>query len=324
MDDIAALLQGLQDPTAEEKQAALARALSRQRAVGNLGLLTGDRVLAGFGQAQVAQAGQGEAGLMRAQDQASDNRRQTLQMALAAQAKAAAEKRQAEQDAAAAREREIDNARADRGQAVGMANAAATRALAQATLGLGQRRFAEEVGQHDKADANRLEAEVRELAKVVGDNPAQIRERLARLAPVVEGGGDVPGIGPLDSRLPNFASSDKAVATQADARGLVDILLNLQSGSGVSNEERENKYRQYGVAPGSTEAQFRAGMKSLKNDVGAALKVKQAGFSPDVIDLYKRRGGVTPDDFGPSVMTPDTKPKPRKMRLPNGEIVEVE
>lgn len=150
MDDIAALLQSLQDPTAEERQQALARALSRQRAAGNLGLLTGDRVLGGFGQAQLAQAGQGEAGLMRAQDQATDNRRQSLQMALAAQAKAAAEKRQAEQDAASAREREIDNKRADKGQAVGMENAAATRALAAATFGLGQQRFAEDKAQHDK------------------------------------------------------------------------------------------------------------------------------------------------------------------------------
>jgi hypothetical protein len=138
----------------------------------------------------------------------------------------------------------------------------------------------------------------------------------------VAGSGDVPGIGPLDSRLPNFASSDKAVSTQADAKGLVDILLSLQSGQGVSNEERENKYRQYGVASGSTEAQFRAGMRSLKNDVGAALKTKQAGFSPEVIDLYRKRGGITPDDFGGN----SDAPKPvRIFHDPKtGETYEVE
>jgi hypothetical protein len=48
-----------------DKQAALLAALRRQRAAGNMGLLTGDQVLGGFGASQVRQADSGEAMQMR-------------------------------------------------------------------------------------------------------------------------------------------------------------------------------------------------------------------------------------------------------------------
>jgi hypothetical protein len=47
------------EPSVQEKAAAQAAALRRQQAAGNLGLLTGDKVLGQFGQAQLGQAQQG-------------------------------------------------------------------------------------------------------------------------------------------------------------------------------------------------------------------------------------------------------------------------
>lgn len=79
--DLLALLSG-EDPSAQEKAAAMAQALRRQRAAGNLGLLTGDRVLSGFGQAQLQGAQAGEALQERRADRLGDERARALKMAL--------------------------------------------------------------------------------------------------------------------------------------------------------------------------------------------------------------------------------------------------
>jgi hypothetical protein len=59
MDDILSLFTA-DEPTAQQRAAALSAALRRQQAAGNLGLLTGDAVLSKFGNAQLQQAQQGQ------------------------------------------------------------------------------------------------------------------------------------------------------------------------------------------------------------------------------------------------------------------------
>lgn len=59
MDDILSLLTG-DEPTAQQKAAALTAALRRQQDAGNLALLTGDSVLGKYGQAQLQQATEGQ------------------------------------------------------------------------------------------------------------------------------------------------------------------------------------------------------------------------------------------------------------------------
>lgn len=59
MNDLFALFAD-DEPTAEERAAVMTEALRQQRAAGMLGLLTGDKVLGGFGQAQVRNADQQE------------------------------------------------------------------------------------------------------------------------------------------------------------------------------------------------------------------------------------------------------------------------
>lgn len=65
-------LFGLDDVQAPQRAAALAQALRRQRAAGGLGLLTGDPVLAGYGQSQLEEA-------QRAEQLAGQARQQQVQ-----------------------------------------------------------------------------------------------------------------------------------------------------------------------------------------------------------------------------------------------------
>jgi len=297
--------QLLAPPSDTEKQQALIAAIGKQRAAAQLGLLTGDRVLGGFGHAMLGDAQKQEETAQRDEAAGSAAGARALAMALAAQEKAKADKRAEETAAALAAERKVDNDRADRGQAIqgGML------ALALKSMGLRNDEFSHKQEQDTKADADRAEAQARELSQRIGGSPTAITERLARIQGVLnKGGKDIPGIGPVDSRMPSMLQSDEAQGLQADARELVNVLLNLQSGAGVSNQERENKYRNYGIAAGSTEAQFRNGMAALRNDLAKELRAKQAGFRPEVVQTYKQRGGIIPEDITQAGLATPTNP----------------
>lgn len=166
-----------------------------------------------------------------------------------------------------------------------------------------------------RADSKDIEGDVQKLAKETGDTAPLIAEKLARVKSVMaKHPDDIPGVGPLDSRTPAIALSPDAQSVQSDARELVNTLLFLQSGAGVSNQERENKYRAYGVGEGGTEEAFRQGMSKLENDIAAALKSKQAGFRPGVVKTYTDRGGTSPDRIK----------GPLKMRFPDGSMHDVD
>ncbi len=100
--DIYSLLMAQDEPTAQEKAAALAAALRGQRMQGNLGMLTGDKVLAPYGQAQLQQAQQQEGLLAGAATHRAGNLLQ--QLLKGAEAKRAAENRLLDQTRADAKE----------------------------------------------------------------------------------------------------------------------------------------------------------------------------------------------------------------------------
>lgn len=94
-DDFYSLYMEEDDAPAAERAKALADAIRGRRNVGNLGMITGDKVLSGFGQAQLKAAGQGEEMLGQAGRTRMEvgMRRKGLMAELEArQAKAAADK----------------------------------------------------------------------------------------------------------------------------------------------------------------------------------------------------------------------------------------
>lgn len=163
-----------------------------------------------------------------------------------------------------------------------------------ARTGLGVRR-------EEKTDreAARREAEVRDLAAKVGDSPAMVAEKAARLSEALSKykDGELPGFGRATSILPDAVVSDEGRDIRSDARELVNTLLFLQSGAGVTNTERQNKYNAYGLGAGSSESAFRTGFSKLQNDLAKALQAKQAGYTPETVNTYKERGGVVPGDI---------------------------
>lgn len=270
------------EPTAEEAARAMAAALRRNQQLGMLATLSGGK-LAPAGQALGQQAAQEQQLLANS----SNARVARKQARTAAELKAAQDLRdflyQRQKDAADLEQRRQASA--------------ATLALAAANLGVKRGEAADKQVEQD-------ESQVRDLSKNVGENPKLIAEKLARIEAAVKKGGDLPGIGALDSRLPAALQPVDGIKLRSDATELVNTLLNIQSGTGVSNTERENKYRAYGVNEGASEDAFRAGMATLRNDLAKALEAKQAGYKPEVVQTYKGRGGVVPEDLNPAAADP--------------------
>lgn len=295
MDDL--LLQYMNandEPTANEKAAALTRALRRKQDLGTLAALSGG-ALASPGQALLGAAGNDGQALMHAQVA----RTARLDRKSAQEIAAIKDLRDFE---AKQRENTIDNKRADEHNAATLELAKAGQAIAAAGLGYRGHEVAAADAARAKAAEDKAEAEVRQLAATVGESPAMVAEKAARLREALtkHPEGELPGFGRATSVLPDALVSDEGRDVRSDARELVNTLLFLQSGAGVSNQERENKYNAYGLGKGASESAFRAGFAKLQNDLSQALKAKQAGFTPQTIETYKARGGVTPEAIAPA------------------------
>lgn len=293
MDPLMAYMNAEDEPTAQEQGAALAAALRRKQELGLLASLSGGR-LAVPGRALMGAAGDDQQALMHAgvARTARLDRKAAQEMAGL---------KDLRDFAARQREQAIDNDRAERGIAAQLSQADAMRGLAFGNFAIRKSEAEAAEEQRKKAAADKAEGEVRELAAKTGDSPAMVAAKAARVREALGAHpvGELPGFGRVTSMLPDAVVSDEGRAIRSDARELVNTLLFLQSGAGVSNQERENKYNAYGLGAGSSEDAFRRGVEVLQNDLKKALEAKQAGFTPETVDTYKKRGGVVPADIAP-------------------------
>ena len=167
----------------------------------------------------------------------------------------------------------------------------------KAMLAMAGAQFGFRKDEHQDNEDHQSEQDVQKLAKETGANPALIAQKVARVNDVLKRHpDDIPGVGPVDSRTPRALLSADAQSIQSDAKELVNTLLFMQSGAGVSQNERDNKYSSYGINEGGTEEAFKQGMMKLQADLAAELKSRQAGFRPDVIKTFQKRGGVLSGD----------------------------
>jgi hypothetical protein len=96
--------------------------------------------------------------------------------------------------------------------------------------------------------------------------------------------------------VPDFMLSDKASEVQQNANSLVRDLIKLQSGTAVSEKEADAKLKERGMGPSSKASSFKRGLRLLRQELAAAVKNKEAGFRPEVRDIYKSNGGVGHED----------------------------
>lgn len=208
------------------------------------------------------------------------------------------------------KERGEDLANREQTHADSMTNAAATRGLAGASLGL--RRDEAERSKEDKDQAG-----AQHLAGKASETNAALKGLDDIDAVIAKNPADIPGIGRAKSMLPDFVKpmvlSNEGQDVRNNARDVLGIVLHKRSGAAVSPAELSRCEQMYGL--NGDETQFIDGMKRLRRDFSEELRAEQAGVSPGAKRKFQEGGGT---------LAPAVKPAVKTMRLPDGEIVEVE
>lgn len=145
------------------------------------------------------------------------------------------------------------------------------------------------------------EKDMAELGKRT-DKLAQTKADVETVNRLLAQGGDIPGAGVWDSvKMTNaftralFASQEDVESWQASQRMAANY-LNTMTGQSFTPLEAERTLARYGVAPGATEQEWRAGMTAFIRDVKSGLVQKEAPFS-HVVPEFRSRGGVTAQDI---------------------------
>lgn len=145
---------------------------------------------------------------------------------------------------------------------------------------------------------NDLENDVEALSKRLEQTPA-MRNDLETLQSFA-GESDVPGVGPVASRIPDWASwllSSDALRLRQAQKGILGTIIKEQSGTAASEGEIARKLAELGMGPGATDEQFRLGLQRLTKNVRDSVRSKEAGARPEALKIARERGVVTSADI---------------------------
>lgn len=137
--------------------------------------------------------------------------------------------------------------------------------------------------------------DVRDLSKALGDLPA-MRNNMEILADIANE-EDIPGVGLIAGRMPNFAKSERGqLATQA-ALSIMAAYMKQTSGAAVSEPEAKRLLAARGINPAGSESEFRLGVRRLLTEIRDAARATEARADPRALELARQRGVVTSDDL---------------------------
>lgn len=292
MQDIYAAIVG-EPPTEQEKIEALARKLRGQQMVGQLGMLTGDKVLAPMGQRQVDQAG----------DQAAKIANRALvrdQMAGAAASRAQQAEQFAKEQEFTAQQNALERAmrlELERMQQVGA-----------------DARDKKVTDRLDAAEKKELDRYTRALQSDIDKSnipflDSAFKDLETALSPFVDPATgkpkkDVPGIGATSLAPMGTLSAEGRPVRQAVAN-VRNQFLKMASGAAVTNPEAARLYEQIAMQLGGSDEDVLRGLESLKQMRDSAKSNIYAGYDPLVVETYEnRRKQIFPGTWGGSAQAP--------------------
>jgi hypothetical protein len=163
----------------------------------------------------------------------------------------------------------------------------------------------------------RLERDVQALTKEIPAEAASLKTNLDILSKY-ENEDDVPGMGPIEGLVPDVMATQAGTEARQAAKGVVSIMMFLTSGKAASDKEVANKLKELGLGERANIDAFKNGVKNIKQQLGQTLQQKMAGFRPEVVDVYKARGGVSPETFA-SRPKPETQQTSPQASLPTAQ-----
>lgn len=107
---------------------------------------------------------------------------------------------------------------------------------------------------------------------------------------------DIPGVGLIDSHMPDVLDSPDATQTRQAILRTIQRISKEQSGTAISEAEALRIAKARGIL-GGTEQQFRIGYKALLEEQRNLSKAREAKYPAESVDAYKQRGGTTSADL---------------------------
>lgn len=260
----------------------LAAALRRQNQLGQLGQLSGDRVLSPMGQGLQAGAleSASQVPLAKYRTESLNVQREGMK----ARADDAAKDR--------ALQRSIAMMNNERALDVAALNALRTSGLSAAQKAVAERENRKEVerlsGKVNTTKLGQLQSALKLASGVLKRHPE----------------GNIPGVGGLQNirtmgigtgltgamEALGFDKGGKQV--QTDIAPLMNIILQARSGAAVTDPELNRMLVESGLTQFSTDDDFRRGVSNLMRMYNQELSNLTAGYDPAVVDLYRARGGL--------------------------------
>jgi hypothetical protein len=141
------------------------------------------------------------------------------------------------------------------------------------------------------------------------------------------GGADVPGVGPLAGRLPDFAISEQGKQLRASYNQFVNLTLRDISGAAVTESERENFLKQYGGGQAtSSEQTFKASLYAARDLIEKGKERILASMDSRAVGELIDSGGVTLTESPAIIKAAAGALRPQaagdnSINLPNGGVL---
>ncbi len=135
-----------------------------------------------------------------------------------------------------------------------------------------------------------LNSDVRRLsAALTKANSAEITSGIANideeLAPYLEAGGNLPGVGGISNILPGFTSEARQMqARLAKIRG---IILKARSGGAVTPEEAARLNQEFSRTAWNSDEEFLKAWDDFKNAYAVGIANIHAGYTDEVNEMYR-------------------------------------
>jgi len=128
---------------------------------------------------------------------------------------------------------------------------------------------------------------------------AALDAELSHLESLIPGdGGDIPGVGRLDSYAPDLLTSDAGLEVRASAQQVLELLGRLHSGGAISDDEAMRFMAIIGNSAGQSDDALRRGVATIRREVSARLRGGADQTSGPDRDLASLGDGVRWIDEG--------------------------
>lgn len=258
-------------PDARMSAEAMARKIRGQRAMGAMGALAGGGVPA--------------LGKMNAEDASEDNK--NLLEATKARGMYGEEKRALQQTLAGTKaENALQKALIDANAKMYGADAGLEGRMFAATMAA--QAAAERRG---TASDTKMEADIQKLSKDLGFL-STMPDDLTHLEGLV--GKDREGMGPVGGSMlnPDWMTSSEGNANRQAAQRVLNAILYMASGKTVTEQEMIRQRVARGIGLTSADSAFDLGAPAVNREARDMYSQLLAKYRPEVIDEYRRRGGL--------------------------------